>query len=224
MEPIKLPNGEPFIVDDVKYYWPTESGANLAIARFHAITDLARSHEAFRVSENQVQTRQKITNDLCLRAMLTISSSPEEALECIDEIKRLNDLEIQRMKFGKDLVQVFEIAAIWIIAPDESPGRIVPEKHRRKIELWTQYPDLYSFFLSIPLKELYPLRLLFETDTLFSSMTLAHNELSDLMMTLTNFENLGIRSETMKYISSRAEILKNVITSGHVLLSDTSKS
>ncbi|WP_028664409.1 hypothetical protein [Runella zeae] len=224
LEPVKLPSGEPMIINDVQYYWPTEQGANLAIARFHAITDLARTHEAFRVSENQVQTRQKLVQDLTRRALLTLTSDPETALDCIQEIQRLNEAEIQRAKFGKDIVQVFEVAAIWIISEDESPGRIVPEKHRKKIETWTQYPDLYAFFLNMPVNALYPLSLHFDQDTLTSSANIATKELLDLMKTLTNIESFGFKSETIPYIASRAEILRNVITSTSQQSSDTLKS
>lgn len=224
LEPVTFPDGEKMIIDDVQYYWPTEKGASLSIGRFHAISDIAKTHEIFKTSLQNVQIRQRLTHELCNKAILSLTSDPEQSLECLEEIKRVNKAEIQRMDFGSDITQVFEIAAIWIIAEDESPGRVVAQKHRKKIESWSRFPELYGFFLNLPLNALYPLRLLFEQDTLTSSMDLAAQELSSWMQTLTRSEILGLGDETMQSISSRAEVLKNVISSTYALSKDTLKN
>lgn len=72
------------------------------------------------------------------------------------EIKRLNDLLMQRTKLPKDPELMYKLASVVFFGADENPEVYEFEHGKKKILFWKKNTSLDAFFLSMPLVELIP--------------------------------------------------------------------
>ena len=212
LEPVKLTNGDHFEIDGVKYYHPTESGTKMAIARFHHALDILRMHEELKISYEQNKAGWDRVNILATRIMeMTDKDQINDA--CIEMITTRNRIET-RMQFGKDIEQVYQIAAIYLIHENEDPTALNHKIHNDKILSFKGQPDLYAFFLALPLNLSLHLSTALDAITLNYLKELNYQEILDMKHFLLNSKLYGHANEQTKFITSRMETL---VESGYLL-------
>lgn len=212
LEPVKLTNGKTFEIDGVKYYNPTESGAKMVISRFHHALDILRMHEELKISYEQNKAGWDQVNTLATRIM-EMTDKDEINKACIEMITTRNRID-QRMAFGKDIEQVYQIAAIYLIREDEDPTSLSHKINNEKISSFKSQPDLYNFFLSLPLNLSLNLSTALDSITLNYLKELNHQEILELKYFLLNSKLYGHDNEQTKFITSRMETLTE---SGYLL-------
>ncbi len=216
VEPAVL-NGSPVFVDGVQYYTATENGAKMMMQRFNQFSTMLQKHERLRLTDSLLRSALSAINDMLDKMFEEISHSFRlgafeqdtfgRIIELRNEQKKLVSSLNERIDIGFDLYQSYEIAALWYITEDEDPAYTTAAKMKEKVNSMMQHPDLYAFFLRIPLTNFEPLSLLFDTNTL----NLVYNQLMleqlDLKGLLLSASTLGLKNETTSFIKSRAEQL-----------------
>ncbi|CCG99850.1 hypothetical protein FAES_1840 [Fibrella aestuarina BUZ 2] len=228
LEVAKWPDGGPIIIEGATYYLPTDSGANLFIKRFHAITDMVRKHNELGLSDEVLTTAFATIIDLnkqSLRQMLRgdgqePDTSANTEIEVI--IKRLQ----VRKELGLDIAMIYELATLYCMSEDEDPTDYDTAHNRKKQAIWSQKPEMFPFFAKQPWNKFLNLSKLLQAD--MKSVSWLGNladqnteEWLDLKRILLQRESLGLTPETMNIIGLRMETLQNYDGLLHALLGTT---
>ncbi|GAB3272834.1 hypothetical protein GCM10027347_44760 [Larkinella harenae] len=216
IEPAKLPDGSFFIRDNVQFYQATQQGINLYMGRFHAFSDLLRSHDVLKLTTDLMDTAQATKRSLLKKAMLNLVADPESAQDCLREVLTIEDRIDARRSFGLDIEQVYEIASIWYFAEDENPAKPEPAKTKRNIGIFAKHPELYAFFLATPMGQFVPLSELLNHDIVSYIHEVRFQEVLDWSRLLLMSERLGFGRDTISLLQSRKEtsiLFDNLITS-----------
>ena len=150
IEPAVLPDGKPFIMDGVQYYQATAGGINMLMGRFHAFSDTLRRHDTLKLDNQLLTTGFAALLTLLKRIRAQASLDTEQVLDATQEAITLIDRLEQRRAFGLDVSQVYEIASVYYFGENEDPGSVDTVTNQAKIHGWLPYPELYAFFLRMP--------------------------------------------------------------------------
>lgn len=219
IEPVLLSDKTHFEVDGIKYYQPTESGSKMSIARFHSALDIIRMHEELKLSYQQNKGGWDRVKELAGR----IATSPdiedirEAALDIMDIQRRIDS----RMQFGKDIEQVYQLAAIYFLSENENPAEINQAHINDKIKSFKARPELYAFFLSLPLSGFLGSSTVSDIATLSFLKEIQLQEILDLKYFLIKSQIYGSQNDTTNFISSRMETLEESLILANSLLSNT---
>lgn len=205
VEPVLLSDGTQFELDGKKYYQPTESGAKMAIARFHQALDIIRMHEELKMSYKDLKSSWIQVKEL---AMTIISSRDgSEIQNAALDLLTLQQRVETRIDFGKDIEQIYQITAIYFLIETEDPGALNNEIIDSKIKSFKSKPELYAFFLRLPLSHYLGSSLALDSATLNYLAELKKLELLDLKAYLIKLQMSGRESDTTSYILSQMETL-----------------
>ncbi|WP_234734804.1 hypothetical protein [Tellurirhabdus bombi] len=207
IEPAILPDGTPFVRDEITYYQATQGGINMYMGRFHSFSDVLRKHDALKISSELMDTAQATKADLLKQALLVMQTNPGQAQDCIREVLTIEDRINQRREFGLDVNQVYEISSIWYFSEEEDPAVIDKKTNKRKIESWMEFPELYGFFLRTLVGSFVPLSALVDKDILEYIQNLNLLEQLDLSRIALQYRTAGLKSGTNLLIASRLETL-----------------
>lgn len=214
LQPVIMKDGSHFEIDGDKYYEPTEQGAKMAIFRFHSALDIIRMHEELRLDyhlnkNGWLQVKEK--------AMQIISSGDIEQIRnaALDLLSLEGRIEA-RMEFGKDIEQIYQLTAIYFLIETEDPGSINNEIISTKIRKFKAMPELYGFFLGLPLSRLAGSSMASDSATLNYLRELKKLDLLELKRYLITSQINGVENDTTNFISSQMETL-----SASVLLLDS---
>lgn len=214
LQPVLLPDGKHFELDGDKYYEPTEQGAKMAIFRFHSALDIIRMHEELRLDYHLNKNGWLQVKD---KAMQIISSGDiEQIREAALDLLGLQGRIEARMEFGKDIEQIYQLTAIYFLIESEDPGSINNDIISTKISKFKSYPELYGFFLGLPLSRLAGSSMASDSATLSYLRELKQLDLLELRRYLITSQIRGVENATTNYISSQMETL-----SASVLLLDS---
>lgn len=212
VEPVII-NGVHLEIEGEHYYQIAAHGTKMMMQRFNQYSDTMRKHETLRLSDSvlklSLSSLMDIQNSLyketadAFRAGSFDEDMFARWMEMHDAQKRLLLGLNERIDLGFDLYQSYEIAAIWFLTEDEDPAYTTTAKIRAKVEQMMSRPELYGFFLSLPLTNYNPLSLLFETDTLSLLYRNYLNESMELRALLLKSLPLGLKSETTSIIQLR---------------------
>lgn len=219
IEPTMLNNGQQLEIEGRKYYNPADSGSKINISRFHSAMDILRSHEELKLSYDMNLASWEQVKELSMSIMS--SSNPDHIKEMAKDLMQLQSRVEARINFGRDIEQVYQITAIWFITEEEDPASVNPSIIARKIKDFKAKPELYSFFLSLPLSSLVDLSLVSNTATLNYLKEMNIQELLELKTYLLKSQIYGVDSDTTRYISSRMETLHESLPLINSLLSNT---
>lgn len=219
IEPTMLNNGQQLEIEGRKYYNPAEAGSKINITRFHSAMDILRSHEELKLSYETNLAAWDQVRDLSMK--IISSHDHEQIKEMASDLIQLQRRIEARINFGRDIEQVYQITAIWFITEEEDPASINQAIIDRKIKDFKSKPDLYSFFLSLPLSSLVNLSLVSDTVTLSYLKEMNLQELLELKTYLLKSQIYGPDSDMTKYISSRMETLHESLPLINSLLNNT---
>lgn len=208
--PALLLDGSPFVVDDVVFYQATEDGFNLSIGRFHAFGDVLRRHDELKLTGDLLDSAMDQLESLFRRCRAQINLDTEQVMDAASEgivtIERLR----QRRSLGLSVEQVYEIASIFYFHENEDPGSIDTAMNRKKIDTWLKWeraPELWSFFLAMPISNYMPLSSLLDKNILNYLMELGREEIMDLTAHLLKSKMSGQNPATTNSIESRRATL-----------------
>lgn len=217
LEPVEQ-DGKPFEVNGKIYYQPADSGAKMIISRFHYALDIIRMHEELKLSSELNGTAWARVRELC--SNILSATDGQYIKDAAIEIMQIEGRIQSRMEFGKDIEHVYQLAAIYFITDDEDPAVVNAEVIRRKVSEFKSYPELYGFFLSMPLSRFLNSSLALEPVTQAYLKELNVQEILDLNITLLRWRRDGVESGMTSFISSRMETLKESVA----LINSLSKS
>ena len=210
-------NGEHIIVDGQRYYQASESGAKMMMQRFNQINNMLQKHERLKLSDSMLKSAFSALKDMFNKQFEEITVAFKTGTFDQDAFSRLIDLQNEQKKLisrmderidvGFDLYQSYETAALWYITEDEDPAYTTAAKLKEKVNAMMQRPELYAFFLRIPLTGFEPLSLLFDSNILNSVYNRIMLEELDLKALSLNASTLGLNNETISFIQSRQEEL-----------------
>lgn len=219
LAPAQFEDEQPMIVEGCQYYQPTESGAKMAVLRFHSALDIIRSNEELQVSTAVLDTAIMTGLDTARAGLKDPSIAADSLIEIYGILERLK----ARREFGKDVEQVFQLAALWFITEDEDPTSIAAALMQKKITLFKARPDLYGFFLLMPVSRFV------QSSTPSDADTLGYLREINLLSYLTykshlmNAVKFGFVNDTISNISSAMETLYQSENFAFCLLNNTMK-
>lgn len=222
VEPVMLKDGSHFSIGDTKYYMPAASGAKMAITRFHSALDIIRMHEELKLSYENNSTSWDMVKELATRILSTqdVKTIQDAALDIITVQNRVR----ARMEFGRDIEQVFRITAIYYLIEEEDPAVIDSAIIESKVNTFKQQPDLYAFFLSLPLNDLLNLSTVSDNVTMNYLKELNLQEILDLKIFLTKSKMYGASNDTISSITSQMETLSASVNLINSLSKNTTTS
>jgi hypothetical protein len=221
LKPSMMPDGSAMVIDGKMYYEPTESGAKMAVGRYHVALDIVRMHEELRISfeqlNNFVQQVKQLSRDILSETDLN------KIRETAMTIHQASNTTEARIGFGRDTEQVYQIASIWFVSEDENPSFISFTAVNEKARLFMSRPDLYGFFLGLPLSRFLSSSEVSDTGTLSFSQMHMIQELEDKISFLLSMKKQGIENELTSSFFLRTGILTDSVNSAMELSRITTK-
>lgn len=218
--PVKLPNGDDFVVDGIRFYQATGDGANMYQGRAMAFTDVIEKHNRLKLDEATIRAFFASVGESATQAMLLIGSDPEKAVQFLSDIASLANFGKQRLdlyddiadlQIGSNTARVYELASIWFFGSDEDPAAYDPTKGKRNIELWLKYPELYDFFLRLRLNQFAPLAAHSPESTLKSIQAMEEMDAEGFYrfsQTLLRLKTTGAKLTSIQYLEYQTGTLR----------------
>lgn len=207
VEPVRLPDGKFLECEGVRYYQASSEGINMGISRWYVIGDIFRRHDEMKLSEDLLRASVASTKSLLKRVMAQVNLDAEQVLDAAREALMVQERVEQRINLGLTLELVYEIAGVYFFAEDENPHQVDSDKRRRNSRRFMAKPELYPFFLQLPLSRFVPLQQLFHAATLNSWKETNELAMLDWALTRSKLKLNGADSATIQTISSQLETL-----------------
>jgi hypothetical protein len=222
--PAILPNGDPFVIDDVAFYQAADGGISMYQGRLMAFTDVIEKHQRLKLDESTIRAFFSTVFENATQAMLQLNNEPQQAMQYLSDIAQLASYGTQRLdlyedvselNIGSNTARVYELSSIWFFTADEDPAAYDPIKGKRNTALMLKRPDLYDFFLRLRLNQFAPLAAHSPELTLKSIQALQESDYQGLLLftkTLLFYRANGENPALIQSLESLTETLQSYDT------------
>ncbi|UHG91754.1 hypothetical protein [Spirosoma oryzicola] len=220
VEPVALPNGEPFIIDGHQFYQAANDGTSMYQGRAMSFTDVIEKHDRLKLDEATIRAFFLTVSENATQAMKLMNNDPEQALRYLSEImtlaghgKQRLDLyeDVAELGIGSNTARIYELSSIWFFLSDEDPAGYDPAKGERNVKLMLKRPDLYDFFLRLRLNQFAPLAAHSAENTLRCMKAIEDSNFEGLLLftqTLLNYKINGVNPTTTRFLESLTATLR----------------
>lgn len=206
--PAMLPDGSPFVCNEVQYYQAGELYLDTIYAgRFAALGDTLRQHDTLKLSGDLLDTSLSSLRDLTLTGLQRVND-PAAMAELLSELHTMALRLQQRASMGTTLEVLYDTMAVVFLDETEDPRSLSLSHSAKKKTAWAEHPHLLDFFLTTPINKFVPLQGLFEPDTIRSTRNQMLLEWLDWQRITLLYGPDGLTRSTNTSIALRMETLR----------------